>query len=75
MPLRVRVAEPLLPALMLAAPAKVTVTVPFVTPSCTVLRLPSTSLTLIPARLSGVSSFTLCAPGTVFTGASFTPSP
>ena len=40
----------------MAPPAKVTVTVPFATPSCTVLKLPSTSLTLSPPSASAVSS-------------------
>ena len=35
-------------------------------------RLPSTSLTEMPPIESAVSSFTVCAPGTVFTGPSFT---
>ena len=68
-PESVRVLVPLAPALMVAPPARLTVTVPFVTPSCTVLRLPSTSETPIPGIASAVSSFTVCGPGTVFTGA------
>ena len=42
------------------------------TVSCVVARLPSTSLTETPAIESDVSSLTVCAPGTVFTGPSFT---
>src|SRR5437660_4118651 len=60
--------------LIVAPPARFTVTVPFVTASCTVLRLPSTSVTLMPPTASAVSSLTTCAPGTVFTGASDTAS-
>ena len=45
---------------------------PFVTVSWVVERLPSTSLTETPPIESAVSSFTVCAPGTVFTGPSFT---
>ena len=45
---------------------------PLVTVSCVVERLPSTSLTLTPPIESAVSSFTVCAPGTVLTGPSFT---
>ena len=63
---------PFAPALIVAPPARLTVTVPFVTVSCVVDRLPSTSLTLTPPIESAVSSFTVCAPGTVFTGPSFT---
>ncbi len=68
----VRVEEPLAPALMLAPPARLTFNVPLATVSCVVARLPSTSLTEIPPIESNVSSFTVCAPGTVFTGPSFT---
>ncbi len=64
--------EPFAPALIVAPPATLTVTVPFVTLSCVVERLPSTSLTLTPLIESAVSSFTLCAPGTLFTGPSLT---
>ena len=45
---------------------------PFVTRQLVVSRLPSTSLTETPAIDSAVSSLTVCAPGTVFTGPSFT---
>ena len=45
---------------------------PLVTVSCVLERLPSTSLTQTPPIESAVSSFTVCAPGTVFTGPSFT---
>ena len=71
-PAEVSVDEPFAPALIVAPPARLTVTVPFVTVSCVVVRLPSTSLTLTPPIESAVSSFTVCAPGTVFTGPSFT---
>jgi hypothetical protein len=71
-PDRVSVELPLAPALIVAPPATLTVTVPFVTVSCVVARLPSTSFTEIPPIESAVSSFTVCAPGTVFTGLSFT---
>src|SRR5437879_6836095 len=40
------------PALIVAVPESVTVTVPFATASCTVLRLPSTSVTLTPPSAS-----------------------
>ena len=71
-PDKVRVFVPLAPALMVAAPDNVTVSVPLVTANCTVLKLPSASVTEMPPIASAVSSFTVCAPGTVFTGASFT---
>src|SRR5215208_3391002 len=57
---------------MLAPPARLTFSAPVVTPSCVVARLPSTSLALTPAIDSDVSSFTVWAPGTVFTGPSLT---
>ena len=68
----VRVEEPFAPALMVAPPARLTFSEPLVTVSCVVARLPSTSLTLTPAMESAVSSLTVCAPGTVLTGPSFT---
>ena len=71
-PESVRVEEPLAPALIVAPPARLTVTAPLVTVRRVVDRLPSTSLTLTPPIESAVSSFTLCAPGTVLTGPSFT---
>ena len=74
-PDRVSVEEPLAPALMLAPPARLTLSVPFETLSCVVARLPSTSITLIvlaPVKTSTASSLTVRAPGTVLTGASFT---
>ena len=71
-PDRVRVEEPLAPALMVAPPARLTLRAPLVTLSCVVARLPSTSFTEIPAIESEVSSFTVCAPGTLFTGPSLT---
>ena len=71
-PESVSVEEPFAPALMVAPPARLTFSAPFVTLSCVVARLPSTSLTEMPAIESAVSSFTACAPGTVFTGPSFT---
>ncbi len=58
------------PALILAAPLNVTFSVPLVTASCTVDRLPSTSLTLMPAMGRDVFSLTVCAPGTVLSGLS-----
>ena len=72
MPESVRVEEPLAPALIVAPPARLTFSAPLVTVSCVVERLPSTSLTDTPPIESAVSSFTVCAPGTVFTGPSFT---
>ena len=74
-PLSVSVALPLAPALIAAPPASVTLSVPWLTVSCVLARLPSTSLTLIGLPLallkaSAVSSLTVCAPGTVLTGAS-----
>ena len=71
-PESVRVELPLAPALIVAPPARLTFNVPLVTVSCVVARLPSTSLTLTPLIESAVSSLTVCAPGTVFTGPSFT---
>jgi hypothetical protein len=71
-PDRVRVEEPFAPALIVAPPASETFSVPLVTVSCVVDRLPSTSLTAIPPTERTVSSLTDCAPGTVFTGPSFT---
>ena len=71
-PDRVRVDEPFAPELMVAPPARLTFSVPFVTESCVVERLPSTSLTLTPLIESTVSSFTVWAPGTVLTGPSLT---
>ena len=71
-PESVRVEDPLAPALIVAPPARLTFSAPLVTLSCVVERLPSTSLTLTPAIESAVSSFTVCAPGTLFTGPSFT---
>ena len=73
MPDTVRLPDPFAPALILAAPAKVTVNVPFETPTETESRLPSTSLAEIPPIVSGVSSFTVWAPGTVSAGTSLTP--
>ena len=72
MPDSVRVEEPFAPALIVAPPARLTFSAPLVTVSCVVDRLPSTSLTEIPPIESAVSSLTVCAPGTVFTGPSFT---
>ncbi len=72
LPDKVSVALPLAPALMVAPPARLTFSVPLATASCVVDRLPSTSLTEMPAIGSEASSFTVCAPGTVFTGPSFT---
>ena len=50
----------------------VTLRVPLVTDSVVVSDVLSTSATDIPAIGSAVSSLTLCAPGTVLTGASLT---
>ena len=55
-----------------AAPPAVTLSVPLVTLSVVVSALLSTSATETPAIGRAVSSATLCAPGTVLTGASFT---
>ncbi len=59
---------PLAPALIVALPASVT----FKTPSLTLNSVEITSLlaslTLTPLITSGVSSLTVCVPGTVFTG-------
>jgi hypothetical protein len=74
-PESVSVELPFAPALIVAPPARLTVTVPLVTVKRVVERLPSTSFTLIvfgPVNVSAVSSFTVRAPGTVLTGASFT---
>ena len=68
----VSVELPLAPALIVAPPARLTFSAPLVTVSCVVERLPSTSLTEMPAIESEVSSLTVCAPGTVFTGPSLT---
>ena len=70
MPVSVTVPEPLPP--IVAPPPVVTLSVPLVTVSVVVSDPPSTSATDTPAIDSGVSSTTVCAPGTVFTGASFT---
>ncbi len=53
-----------------APPARLTFSEPLVTVSWAVDRLPSTSLTEMPPIESDVSSLTVCAPGTVFTGPS-----
>ena len=66
----VKVALLLAPALMVAPPARLTVTRPLATVRRVVARLPSTSLTLTPAMASATSSVAACAPGTVLTGAS-----
>ncbi len=71
-PDRVSVKLPLAPELIVAPPASDTLSTPLVTVSCVVERLPSTSLTDTPLIESTASSFTVCAPGTVFTGPSFT---
>ena len=54
------------------AAARLTFSVPLVTVSVVVSAGPSTSATETPAIDSAVSSLTVCAPGTVFTGPSFT---
>ena len=56
------------PAEIAAPPARLTLTLPLATVSRTVERLPSGSLTDRPVIASGVSSATLCAPGTALTG-------
>ncbi|MEY4006704.1 MAG: hypothetical protein RLZZ221_2800, partial [Verrucomicrobiota bacterium] len=75
-PASVSVALLLAPALIVAPVVpRVTAKVPFVTVRRVVARFPSTSATLIaaaPLNASAVSSATVCDPGTVFTGASFT---
>ena len=63
---------PLVPELIVAPPVRLTVTVPLLTDNCVVARFPSTSFTLTPVIDSATSSLTVCAPGTVFTSASFT---
>jgi hypothetical protein len=60
------------PALIVAPPARLTLSAPLVTFSCVVARLPSTSFTDTPPIESTLSSLTVCAPGTVFSGPSFT---
>ena len=60
------------PALIVAPPVRVTVSVPCATVTRVVATLLSASLTLMawaPVKVSAVSSFTVWAPGTVFTGA------
>ena len=59
-------------AAIVAPPPVVTLSVPLVTVSVVVSGAPSASATDTPAIGSVVSSLTLCAPGTVLTGASFT---
>ena len=56
----------------MAPPPAVTLSVPLVTVSVVVSALLSTSATETPAIGRVVSSLTVCAPGTVLTGASFT---
>ena len=59
---------------MVAPPPVATDSVPLVTVSVVVSAAPvSTSATDTPEIAVGVSSTTLCAPGTVFTGASLIP--
>jgi hypothetical protein len=70
LPLSVTVAVPL--PLMVAPPPVATVSVPFATLIVVPSALLSTSDTDTPAIVKVVSSLTLCAPGTVLTGASFT---
>ena len=75
MPASLKLALALAPALIVAPPARLTVNVPLPTVSCVVAMLPSTSFTLIrfaPVNVSAVSSPTVLAPPTVFTGASLT---
>ena len=66
------VTEPLPLPVMTAPPPVVTLSVPFATLSVVVSAVLSASATETPAIGSVVSSATLCAPGTVFTGGSFT---
>ena len=68
-PDNVSVAAPLEPAAIAAPPERLTVTVPCRTVSCTVARLTSPSVVLIPVMARAVSSLTVLLPGTVFTGA------
>ena len=67
-PESVSVELPFAPALMVAPPARLTLSVPLLTVSRVADRLPSTSLTEMPAIESDVSSLTVCAPGTVLPG-------
>ena len=69
-PLMVTVAVPL--PVMTAPPPVATVSVPFVTESVVVSAVLSRSATETPAIGSVVSSATVCEPGTVLTGGSFT---
>lgn len=55
-----------------ALPLGTTVKVPFVTVNSVLVKSPSLSVALIPVIDVVVSSITVCAPGTVFTGMSFT---
>ena len=71
-PLSVSVLLPLAPALMLAPPARLRFKVPLFTLKRVVARLPSTSFTLRPLMARLVFSLTVCAPDTVWTGASLT---
>ena len=71
-PLRVSVLLLLAPALMVAPPSRDTLSLPWSTVRRVLARLPSTSWTLRPVMARSVSSATVCAPGTVFSGASLT---
>ena len=64
----VRLALALAPALMVAPPARLTLSVPLPTLTLTVARLPCGSTTDTPLITRVVSSLTDCAPGTVLTG-------
>ena len=66
------VTEPLPLPPMAAPPPVATLSVPLATLSVAVSAVLSTSATETPAIASVVSSATLCAPGTVFTGGSLT---
>ena len=69
LPLKVRLPLVLLPALMLAPPARFTVTLPLPTDSCTLARLLSPSATDKPLMARARSSLVLWAPGTLLMGA------
>ena len=67
-PLKVKVAVLLLPAVINAPPTKLTFKTPPVTVSCVVAKLPFISVTDTPEIAVWVCSVTVCNPGTVLTG-------
>ena len=72
MPAKVKLLLLFAPTLIVTPPTKLTFNMPLLTVSRVVVRLPFTSLTeivLMPAKASVTSSFTVCALGTVLTGA------